>query len=80
MAAPPAELPGLRSFLWGSEGVYAAEVAPGGEIVEANPALEERAGRPLAGTPLGELVAAPQRPALLALLASRFAADGRAAG
>ncbi|HEX8105325.1 MAG TPA: GAF domain-containing SpoIIE family protein phosphatase [Solirubrobacteraceae bacterium] len=64
MAAPPAERQELRSFLWNSDTIFAAEVSPGGEILDANPALRARTGGAPAGTRLTELLTAPQRPAL----------------
>ena len=59
-----------RALLWGSSTVWAAELTRGGEIEAANPALEDWAGRSLAGEPFAELLAAPQRVAFATRLES----------
>lgn len=54
----------IRALLWASESLLAAEVDEAGVILAASPGLQSWAGRDLAGEPLADLVARPQRDAL----------------
>ncbi len=68
-AAEPAAA--LRALLWASEALGAAELAADGVILAANPGLRRGPGGPaLEGTPVTDLLAAGQRPALLAAIAA----------
>jgi putative methionine-R-sulfoxide reductase with GAF domain len=55
--------------VWEARSLLAAELDDGGAILQANGALEQFAGRPLARSPFAELVAAPQRAAFARWLA-----------
>ena len=66
----------FRALLWGSPTTWAVELDALGTIVDANPALEEWAQRPLTGEPLSELLAAPQREAFLERLTADAARIG----
>src|SRR4051794_32627619 len=68
MPQAPAESSVLGDLLEVSDTLFAARVRPDGTILTANAALERWAGGSLAGAPLGDLVMAPQRPALLRAL------------
>ena len=46
-------------FLEGGTSVFSVALGPDGTVLSANPALEDRAGRPLAGESLGELLVEP---------------------
>jgi sigma-B regulation protein RsbU (phosphoserine phosphatase) len=52
---------GLDEYTWRSEAVLAAELAPDGTIVRANPALRALTARDPVGSPFAALLSEPQR-------------------
>ena len=62
--------PRFDAYIWQSDALLAAELAPEGSVRKANAALERLAGRPLTGEPFASMLSPPQRAAFCARLAA----------